>query len=803
LPGAPHRPVVPDPSPQGRRSGRLVLKRALVGRAKASSLLEHTLLSKLIALPVFSSDPLSSNAYATEEILAVLLATSATSVHLVMPIAVAIGLLMAIVVSSYRQTVRAYPSGGGAYIVSKENLGTVPGLVAAASLLIDYVLTVSVSVTAGVIAITSAFPSAAAHAVPLSLAFVVLLTLANLRGVKEAGSVFAVPTYAFVACVFVMVAVGLMRCATGCPTAEPLASAHELARTVGPVSLFVVLHAFSSGSTALTGVEAISNGVPAFRRPQAANAARTLGVMGAMAIAMFIGISFLATHIDGITVSEERSVVAQIAHAVFGGGVGFYIVQAFTAAILILAANTAYQDFPRLSAILARDRFMPSQFRNRGDRLVFSNGVIVLAVLAGLLIYIFDASLSGLIQLYVVGVFTSFTLSQTGMVRHWLRERRRGSDAARGWRRSIAINAVGAVTTGVVLVVITSTKFIHGAWIVIAAMPLVVLMLRAIHRHYRELGEALRRRRSTTDRAATSRFVFLVRDLGPPTTDALAYLRALRPRSVTPVYIGDPRRFDAMAAAWTAAAPRLGGLERLPTGGNGTIRTLRAYLKGLEHGEMDFVTVIVPEAVSGSSWWELVTRQRFAILLKAALLFLPGVVVTDVPFVPAARIAAERDPSRTLEHNRSVVLIPVSAVHDATVQAIVYAKSLNAARIEALFLAADHDEVPRMLEDWATWEIDIPLSVIDAPFRDLGPPTLEEVRRYTGRGDTIVTVVLPEILVTRWWEFLLHGQAALFFKRLLLTEPNVVVTSVPLHLSPAQENAAPAPGRRSVGTRPA
>jgi amino acid transporter len=774
-----------------------------VGRAKASSHLEHTLLSKLIALPVFSSDPLSSNAYATEEILAVLLAASASSVHLVMPIAVAIALLMAIVVSSYRQTVRAYPSGGGAYIVSKENLGTVPGLVAASSLLIDYVLTVSVSVTAGVVAITSAFPGAADHAVALSLTFVVLLTLANLRGVKEAGTVFAVPTYAFVACVFVMVTVGLVRCATGCPTAEPIAGAHELARTVGPVSLFVVLHAFSSGSTALTGVEAISNGVPAFRRPQAANAARTLGVMGAMAIAMFIGISFLATHIDGITVSEERSVVAQIAHAVFGGGAGFYILQAFTAAILILAANTAYQDFPRLSAILARDRFMPSQFRNRGDRLVFSNGVIVLAVLAGLLIYIFDASLSRLIQLYVVGVFTSFTLSQTGMVRHWLRERRRGPDAERGWRRSIVINAVGAVTTGVVLVVITSTKFIHGAWIVIAAMPLLVMMLRAIHRHYREVGDALRRRRSTTDRPARNRFVFLIRDLDRPTTEALAYLRALRPRSVTPVYIGDPRRFDAMAVAWTSAAPRLGRLERLPGARRGMIRALRAYLRALEHGPLDFVTVIVPEAISGSSWWDIATRQRFALLLKAVLLFLPGVVVTDVPSLPDDDASADRREDCTLEPSRSVVLIPVSAVHDATVQAIVYAKTLNAARVEGLFLATDHDEVPRMLEDWAKWEIDVPLTVIDAPFRDLGPPTLEEVRRYTGRGDTVVTVVLPEILVTRWWEFILHGQAALYFKRLLLGEPNVVVTSVPFHLSLARDDGGRERRRSAADARTA
>jgi hypothetical protein len=365
------------------------------------------------------------------------------------------------------------------------------------------------------------------------------------------------------------------------------------------------------------------------------------------------------------------------------------------------------------------------------------------------------------------------------------------------------INAVGAVTTGVVLVVITSTKFIHGAWIVIAAMPLLVLMLRAIHRHYQEVGDALRRRRSTTDRQARNRFVFLVRDLDRPTIEALAYLRALRPRSVTPLYIGDPRRFDAIALAWTSAAPRLGRLERLPGAGTGTIRAVRAYLRALEHDPLDFVTVIVPEAISGSSWWDLATKQRFALLLKGALLFLPGVVVTDVPSVPEDGAPADRREDRTLEPSRSVVLIPVSAVHDATVQAIVYAKTLNAARVEGLFLAADLDEVPRMLEDWASWEIDVPLTVIDAPFRDLGPPTLEEVRRYTGRGDTVVTVVLPEILVTRWWEFLLHGQAALYFKRLLLGEPNVVVTSVPFHLSLTRDDGGGGRERAAADARTA
>src|ERR671937_50041 len=378
-----------------------VMKRVLVGRAMASSHLEHTLLPKVLALPVFSSDALSSVAYATEEILRVLLVASVGTRHFVLPIAFAIAILLVIVVSSYRQTVRAYPMGGGSYIVSRENLGTIPGLVAAGALLTDYVLTVAVSVVAGVFAL-----------------------------------VFAVPTYAFIASVGLMVVVGIVRCALGgCPAVpDPVTSEHGLATAAVPIGLFVILHAFSSGATALTGVEAIADGVAAFRRPQARNAAQTLAIMGSVSVFMFLGISFLATHVDGVTVSGVRSVVAQVADAVFGGGWFFYVVQFFTTAILVLAANTSFQDFPRLSSILARDRFMPRQFGNRGDRLVVSNGLIVLGTLASLLIYVFDADLTRLIQLYVVGVFTSFTLSQTGMVLRW-RKLREAGQAPPGWRR--------------------------------------------------------------------------------------------------------------------------------------------------------------------------------------------------------------------------------------------------------------------------------------------------------------------------------------------------------------------------------
>jgi amino acid transporter len=465
-----------------------VFKRLLVGRAVASSRLEHSLLPKVLALPIFSSDALSSVAYASEEILGVLLGVSVAAAALVLPIAVAISALMAIVVLSYLQTVKAYPGGGGAYIVSKDNLGTMPGLVAASALLVDYMMTVVVSVVAGVVAIISAVPSLSSLRVELSVGFVILITLANLRGVKEAGAIFALPTYGFIVCIVATILIGLVRCVGGCPTSSlprGIAADPNLATAVGTVGFFVILRAFSSGATALTGVEAISNGVQLFRRPQAKNASETLAMMAVIAITMFMGISWLTTHIHGITISPDRSVVAQIGAAVYGDSSPmFYVVQAFTAGILILAANTAYQGFPQLSSILARDRFMPRQFMNRGDRLVFSNGVVGLALVSCLVIIGFDANLTKLIQMYVVGVFTSFTLSQTGMVRHWLAERHKGDAAAKGWRVSIAINAVGAVTTGIVLCVVTATKFVHGAWLSITVMALFVPILLSIHRHY-------------------------------------------------------------------------------------------------------------------------------------------------------------------------------------------------------------------------------------------------------------------------------------------------------------------------------
>jgi amino acid transporter len=750
----------------------------------ASHQIEHTLLPKLLALPVFSSDALSSVAYATEEILRVLLGATAAALayRYVMPIAIAIATLMLIVVASYRQTVRAYPNGGGAYIVSKENLGTLPGLVAAGALLIDYVLTVSVSVVAGVFALTSAATELLSFRIELSIAFVLLITLANLRGVRESGTLFAFPTYAFIASIVTMIGVGLVRCLGGCPSAEPIAPAVDLARVAGPIGLFVILRAFSSGSTALTGVEAISNGVPAFRRPQAKNAADTLAMMGTIAITMFLGISFLASRMH-VTVSDERSVVAQIAYTVFGRGFFFYAVQIFTTAILVLAANTSYQDFPRLSAILARDRFLPRQFANRGDRLVFSNGVVVLTALACLLIVVFDADLTRLIQLYVVGVFTSFTLSQTGMVRHWLKEKRKGPNAARGWRRSIVINGIGATATFVVLGVVTYTKFKHGAWIVIAAMPFIVMMFLSIHRHYEAVLRELRQGRVRAGQVGVNHLVLLVRDLDVATAEALGAIRSIRPREWRVVYPSNDGIAAELRDRWREFSMGAPDLEPLPVPNGDILEAVRRYVRTIDRPPQDFVNVFIPEVVRENLAGYLI-RRRALVRLKAGLLRERNIVVTDVPvFVEDGRPVGVD--GRPLIPTRTVALVFVAGVHDGTIRALNYAASLEASETRAVYFDLDPEAAHRMQEEWGERGCQIPLDIVEAPFRDLTGPILEEVRRYTSRPDTVAIVVIPEVVVRKWRHWLLHNQSALFVKRLLLYEPRVILSSVPFALEQA------------------
>ena len=629
------------------------VKRVFVGRPLHTDRMEGTLLPKRVALAVFCSDPISSVAYATEQILLVLAAGGVAALAAAPWVALAVILLLVTVVASYRQTCYAYPTGGGAYVVSRQNLGEAASLAAAAALLVDYVMTVAVSVTSGVVAVTSAFPALSPHAVILAVGLIAALTIANLRGTRESGRVFAIPTYAFVGLTLLMfVWAGVEAVTGGLPLAStasnPLPDEGNL---TGLALLLLVVRAFASGCTALTGVEAISNGVPSFQRPKPRNAATTLTMMGAIAVVLFGGITVLAVaqHAQALP-DGDPSVISQIAAAVFGGSsVVFYLFQAATAAILILAANTAFNGFPGLASILARDWYLPRQLHNRGDRLVFSNGVVLLAAAAAALIIGFDANIDRLIQLYIVGVFTSFTLSQFGMVRHWQTLLRRqlgnadtlpeaagiGDGSRRSMRRAQVINAVGAVFTAIVLVVVFATKVTHGAWIAVAAMIVLFLAMRAINRYYAR------------------------------------------------------------------------------------------------------VTV---------------------------------------------EIAADDDQLHTLP-SRVHALVLVSRLHKPAIQALALARGMRPDEITAVTLSVDPDETRGLLTEWQSREIPVPLTMLDAPFRDPIAPLLgyvKDQRRANPR--TVIMVFIPEYVVTHWWQQLLHNQSALRFKARLLFTPGVVVVSVPYHL---------------------
>jgi amino acid transporter len=752
-----------------RRTPRL--KRVVVGRPMASDEIEETLLPKWLALPIFASDPLSSVAYATEAALVVLIAASAGSAHVVFPVALAIASLLAIVVLSYRQTVKVYESSGGAYVVAKENLGRIPSLVAAAALLTDYVLTVAVSVAAGVLALTSAVSSLRGHELMLSLACVLLIAIANLRGVKEAGILFALPTYGFVASIFALVGVGLARCADGtCPQAT---APHPLASGVGAVTAFVVLRAFASGSTALTGVEAIANGVNAFRKPHGRNAATTLAVLGTIAIAMFVGVSWLAVHVHARpTTTGTPSVLSEIARAVFPSssalGFMYWAVQTLTLAVLVLAANTSYQGFPRLAALLARDRFFARQFTNLGDRLVFSNGIIVLTAVAMALLWVYDASVDSLIHLYVIGVFTAFTLSQVGMVRYWLRTREPG------WRHKIIINAIGATATGVVTLVVVWTKFAEGAWLVTVAVPLLVLSFLGINRHYRRFARRLKVGMGAVvaARLPTNEVLLTVDAIDVATEGALWYARQIAPPDNIRALHRPGRHTDSgIRARWFdfAEQPRL---EILPTS-EGRVQPLLEEVWSRPRGESDFVTVVVPEQFRRASLLSAAGATSFR--LKLRLLSEPGVVVTDVPAVSDRRGPDGRTPSRL------AVRVLVANVHAGSLRALAYARSLGVEDTRAVSFAFDAEEAAKVRAGWTGAGIQVPLDLHEAAYRDIGAPLLSYLRELTAEPDTVVNVVMPEVVV-RGWARVLHNQRALYIKRLLLFERHVILSSVPYQL---------------------
>jgi amino acid transporter len=729
--------------------------------------MDETLLSKTLALPIFASDPLSSVAYATEAAMVVLVAVSVSALDLAFPISIAIAAVLAIVVLSYTQTVRAYETSGGAYIVGKDNLGTLPSLVAAAALLVDYVLTVAVSVTAGVLAMTSAAPSLEPHKVGLSLCFVALLTLVNLRGVRESGVLFALPTYGFVAVMFVMVGTGIGKCLDGtCPQAEV---PNPLLAGTAAVGVLVLLQAFASGSAALTGVEAISNGVGAFRRPKGHNAALTLLAMGAIAITLFVGVSYLAVSMNAAP-SASVSVISEIARGVFPASSStsflYYAVQALTFGILILAANTSYQGFPRLAAVLARDRFFPRQFVNLGDRLVYSNGIVVLAGIAAILIWAFDADVIALIHLYVIGVFTAFTISQTGMVRHWLRREQPG------WRWRAAVNGTGAVATGLVAMLVIESKFTQGAWAVIVAIPLLILCFYGVRRHYSKVARRLRAGVAAVAAAppATNRVVVYVESFDAALEEAVWYSRLITGGDFDAIHVASPRSDPGLLPRFRQLTEMKPDLDIL-TPEDGRVDAVIEHLWSLPRGESNFVTMVVPEHFRSRSLARALRRPEFS--LKLRLLREPGVVITDVPVLASEPLQNGK--------RRAVCRILVSGAHAASMRATNYAGTLGIEDTRAVCFAFDEAEADELRSAWYERAIAMPLEIEKAPFRDLGDPLLSYVRGITADPDAVAVVIMPELVFSGLARSL-HNQRALYIKRMLLFEPRVILSSVPYRL---------------------
>lgn len=747
-------------------------KSLLVGRPKETALLAHERLSKTVGLAVFASDNLSSSAYATEEMLAVLVLGGAAALRLSIPITIALVGVVALIAFSYRGTIHAYPSGGGAYIVAHDNLGKFPGLVAAAALLIDYVLTVSVSIAAGVASIVAVAPSVDRYRVVISIVVIWMITLLNLRGVRESGRLFAVPTYAFIALLGGTIIVGLVKhYTTGVAPVDT-----KLPTMTRDVTLLLVLTAFARGSSAVTGIEAISNGIPAFREPAAKNAATTMAIMASLLAVLVLGITLLSSAYHIYEPTETRTLVGRVVEAVWGTGPLFVAALGSTALILFLAANTSYADFPRLSAVLARDRFWPRQFMNRGDRLAFSNGIVGLAVFASILVVVFDAEVSRLINLYVMGVFTALTLSQTGMIRHWVREK----EHEPRWRTYIAANFLGAVATAIVLVIVLITRFTHGGWMVVLAVPVLVWGMNRVGRHYAEVGRQLRLPERHPQGGQQNHVILLVGSPSKEEARAFWYAERIRTDDFHAAHFqekGDPKSLEAQWAREIGLLPTAPMLETLSSNGS-LARSVRLYIDRLRTRipTDDFITVIVSERISRGAFVTLGTRT--ALVLKTALLLTPGVVVTNVPYIEGDETQCALDQGPT----RHVVVLLVPAAHNAMLHALEYAKTLSADEVRAVHVALDPEVTDAHLEQWAALDTGLPLEIVESPYRRLGAAARDYVRTLTSQSDTIVTVILPEFVVGKWWQRFLHNQNAFDLKWVFLPEPDVIVTSVPYHL---------------------
>jgi amino acid transporter len=622
--------------PRGRW-GRLFarVKRVLIGTPISSEHAMHERLTNVKALAVLSSDALSSVAYATEEILRILVLAGTTAAILLWAnwLGLAVIVLMVIVIASYRQTISAYPRGGGTYIVAKDNLGTLAGLAAASSIFIGYILTVAVSVAAGVAALFSLYPPLREFRVEIAIGLVVFITIANLRGMREAGNIFAVPTYLFIVSILGMIVYGLLRLWLGVggemvyePPDEVLI--HEAQAGIQSLTILLLLRAFTQGSAALTGVEAIADGVPAFKPPEAENARRTLVYMGAISIVLFGGITFLATSI-GVIPTESETVVSQIARTIFGSNVLWYVIQIATALILVLAANTAFADFPRLGYFLARDRFMPHQFSFRGDKLAFSWGIVTLAALACILIVAFNGVTSALIPLYAIGVMAAFSFSQSGMVVRWWRTR------PPGWQLNLLLNLVGALTTTLVFVIATVTKLDQGTWLVIVLIPIQIVIFLAINRHYRHVSQEIAALDIPRRKEYKHTFIVPVASLNSVSLGALDYARSLS-SNVTAVHIvegEDPEEAEHFNSEWKKQMGETDvNLVIIESPYRSLVGPLMSYVDALDRQNADdTVTIVLPEFLPAKPW-EYLLHNQSALRLKAALLFRPNTVVADVPY---------------------------------------------------------------------------------------------------------------------------------------------------------------------------
>lgn len=743
----------------------------LTGSPIASSRALHERISKVKALAVFSSDALSSVAYATEEILLVLLLASAGAFTWAGPIAITIAVLLFIVALSYNQTIHAYPTGGGSYIVAKDNLGVLPGLIAGAALLIDYVLTVAVSVSSGVAAVTSAVPATEPFRVIMAVGFVLLIALANLRGLRESSTIFMIPTYVFVVFIYLLIGVGLFRFFILHDT-TPAATTNLLPPTaVEGIGLLLILRAFAAGCTALTGVEAISNGVPAFKPPEARNAARTLAVMATFLITMFLGITFLTQLYPVIPQADHETIISQLGRTAFGEGPFYWVLQVATTLILVLAANTSFADFPRLSSIIARDGYLPHLFVRIGQRLVFTTGILVLTFFSLLLIVAFGASTHNLIPLYAVGVFVSFTLSQAGMVQHW--RKLRGPN----YKRSMVVNGIGAVATAIVSLVIIESKLLEGAWAVVVLIPLLILMFMAIHRHY-EIFEEQVRLDGANPIAQANLVIVPVEMMNEAALRALAFANTIS---------GDCKAVHIQVSAETSKRLRADWRSRgmdvpldIVTDDRRSIT--RALLDYVSRQGTEFpasrIVVVLPERAP-QNFLHLFLHNQTSLALKVALFFAPNRIVVSVPF-------DERfDKDAHLEAvQKNIVIVPVARVDRATLRSIDFANTLAGTKL-AVFVNFDAKEGEAMISAWRAAKIPIPLKLIESPFRSVSGPLAKFVDTLSrDNHDANVVVIVTEIVPRRRWQLALHNQTMPIFKFILLLRPqNRILISVPYHLA--------------------